>query len=156
MKILTTPWKADFLELVHQSKKSIKITSPFVKNDVCAEMINAKSSSSKIDLITSFKLMSIYSGSLDVSAIESIIDNNGTVKNFPKLHSKIYLFDDVKAIITSGNLTYGGMLKNFEYGIYLDEKSFVKTIADDFNSLSKNEKTGIVKKGRRSDLSPLN
>ena len=59
MKILTTPWKADFLELVHQSKKSIKITSPFVKNDVCAEMINAKSSSSKIDLITSFKLMSI-------------------------------------------------------------------------------------------------
>lgn len=149
MKILTTPWKDDFLELVYQSKKSIKITSPFVKNDICAEMINAKNSSSKIDLITSFKLMTIYSGSLDVSAIESIIDSNGTVKNFPKLHSKIYLFDDVKAIITSGNLTYGGMLKNFEYGIYLEEKSIVKTIVDDFNSLSKNEKTGVVKK---SDL----
>ena len=149
MKILTTPWKDDFLELVHQSKRSIRITSPFVKNDVCTEMINAKSSSSKIDLITSFKLMSIYSGSLDVSAIENIIDNNGTVKNYPKLHSKIYLFDDVRAIITSGNLTYGGMLKNFEYGIYLDEKSIVKTIVEDFNCLSKNEKTGIV---RQSDL----
>lgn len=149
MKILTTPWKDDFLELVHEAKKSIKITSPFVKNDVCAEMINAKNSATKIDLITSFKLMSIYSGCLDISAIENIINNNGTVKNFPKLHSKIYLFDDERAIITSGNLTFGGMLKNFEYGIYLEEKSIVKTIVEDFNSLSRNERTGVVKK---SDL----
>lgn len=117
-----------------------------MKNDVCIEMINAKKCSSKIDLITSFKLMSIYSGALDVSAIENIIDNNGTVKNFPKLHSKIYLFDDEKAIITSANLTNGGMLRNFEYGIYLDEKSIVKTIVDDFNCLSSNERTGLVKK----------
>lgn len=149
MKILTTPWKNDFLELVKQSKKSIKITSPYVKNDVCEELIAAKISTTKIILITSFKLMSIYSGSIDIIAIENIIDNNGTVKNFPKLHSKIYLFDDSKAIITSGNLTYGGMLKNYEYGIYLDEKSIVKNIVNDFNYLSKNEKTGIVKK---SDL----
>ena len=146
MKILTTPWKDDFLELVHQSKKSIKITSPFVKSNICDELINAKSSSSKVELITSFKLNSIYSGYLDISAIENIIDNNGTVKNFSKLHSKIYLFDDTKAIITSGNLTYGGMLKNFEYGIYLDEKSIVNTIVDDFTSLSKNREIGIVKK----------
>jgi hypothetical protein len=149
MKILTTPWKDDFLELVHQSRRSIKITSPFVKCDVCDELINAKSNSSKVELITSFKLMSIYSGSLDIAAIENIIKNKGTVKSFPKLHSKIYLFDDQKAIITSGNMTYGGMLKNFEYGIYLDEQSIVKRIAEDFTWLSKNEKTGIV---RKSDI----
>jgi hypothetical protein len=146
MRILTTPWKADFLNLVQQSKKSIKITSPFVKNDICTEMISAKASSSRIELITSFKLMSIHSGSLDISALESIIDDNGVVKNFPKLHSKIYLFDDAKAIITSGNLTYGGMLKNFEYGIYLDEPLIVRDIIDDFNALTQSEKTGIIKK----------
>lgn len=145
MKILKTPWKRDFLDLVKQSNKSIKITSPFVKYDVCKELINAKSSLSKVELITSFKLMSIFTGSLDISAIESIINSSGTVKNSPKLHSKIYVFDDAKAIITSGNLTNGGLLKNFEYGIYLDEKSIVKTIVDDFNLLSENEKTGIVK-----------
>lgn len=149
MKILTTPWKKDFLNLVTQSKKSIKITSPFVKNDICTELIKTKKSSSCVELITSFKLTSIYYGSLDISAIESILNNNGTVMNFPKLHSKIYIFDDIKAIITSGNLTHGGLLKNFEYGIYLDEKPVVKTIVDDFHSLSNNENTGIVKK---SDL----
>lgn len=149
MKILKTPWKDDFLELVHQCKKSIKITSPFVKNDICSELIRVKKDSSRIDLITSFKLMSIYSGSLDVSAIENIIDNKGTVKNFPKLHSKIYIFDDEKAIVTSGNLTYGGLMRNFEYGLYIDDISFVKDIVNDFNFLSNDEKTGIVKK---SDL----
>lgn len=149
MRILKTPWKDDLLELVHQSKKSIKITSPFVKHDICSELINVKNLSTRIDLITSFKLMSIYTGSLDISAIENIIDNNGIVKNYPKLHSKIYLFDDEKAIITSANLTYGGLIKNFEYGIYIDEKSVVESIVDDFNSLSENEITGIVKK---SDL----
>ncbi|MFY8000306.1 MAG: phospholipase D-like domain-containing protein [Candidatus Kapaibacteriota bacterium] len=146
MRILTTPWKADFLDLVHQSKKSIKITSPFVKNDICSEMISAKVSSSKIELITSFKLMNIHSGSLDISALESIIDNNGVVRSVPKLHSKVYIFDDVKAIITSGNLTHGGMLKNFEYGIYLDEPLIIKDIVQDFKLLTESEKIGEIKK----------
>ncbi|HPK08928.1 MAG TPA: phospholipase D-like domain-containing protein [Saprospiraceae bacterium] len=137
MKILTTPWKDDFLELVHQSKKSIKITSPFVKQDICEELINAKNNSSKVELITSFKLMSIYSGSLDISAIENIISNNGTVKNFPKLHSKIYLFDDCKAIISSGNLTYGGLMKNYEYGIYLEDKNILQKISSDLMTYPK-------------------
>jgi hypothetical protein len=42
MKVLTTPWKYDFLELVSISRKSIKITSRFVKNDICKEMLNVK------------------------------------------------------------------------------------------------------------------
>jgi hypothetical protein len=48
MEIIKTPWKNQFLELVNQSKKSIKITSPFVKKDICDEMLNAKKSSKKL------------------------------------------------------------------------------------------------------------
>ncbi len=149
MKVLTTPWKNDFLHLVEQSRRSIKITSPFVKNDVCLELIKSKRTSTKIYLITSFKLMSIYSGALDISAIENIIDNNGIVRNFPRLHSKIYIFDDEQAIVTSANLTYGGLLKNFEYGVLFDELTMVEAVVRDFNALLDNEITGVVKK---SDL----
>ena len=150
MKILTTPWKDDLLEMVFQSKKSIKITSPFVKYNVCKELLDAKNSFTKFELITSFKLMNIYSGSLDISAIESVLDKNGIVKNFSKLHSKIYLFDDTSAVITSGNLTNGGLLNNFEYGIFLNERNIVQKITNDFNSISTNENTGVIK---RTDLS---
>jgi len=146
MELLKTPWKNNFLELVSQSKKSIKITSPFVKKDICDEMLSAKNSSSKINLITSFKLMSIHAGALDISAIENILNDNGTVKNYPKLHSKIYLFDDKKAVITSGNLTHGGMVRNFEYGVYIDEIKTVEKIITDFNNISNSEITGLVEK----------
>lgn len=146
IKVLTTPWKEEFLKLVNKSKISIKITSPFVKYDICREMLLAKNRQTRINLITSFKLMSIYSGALDIKALEEIINNNGKIKNYPKLHSKIYLFDDEEAIITSSNLTVGGMTKNFEYGIYIDDSEVVKKISMDFHLLSINEKTGPVTK----------
>ena len=85
MKIITTPWKNEFLELVSNSTKSIKITSPFVKENICSELLSKKRDNTQFELITSFKLPNIYSGSLDLAALNRIIDSNGTVKNFSKL-----------------------------------------------------------------------
>lgn len=145
MKILTTPWKKDLMELVSNSKTSIRITSPFVKENVCRDLIEAKQADSEIELVTSFKLANIYSGSLDLSALELIISNKGRVRNFAKLHSKIYLFDNEKAVVTSGNLTIGGLERNFEYGVFVDDRVLVSQIRNDFDSLSNNENTGTVK-----------
>ncbi len=145
MKILTTPWKDDLLELVADSKTSIRITSPFVKENICRDLIKVKQADSKIELVTSFKLANIYSGSLDLSALELVIANEGKVRNFSKLHSKIYLFDNKKAVITSGNLTIGGLEKNFEYGVLVDEEILISQICRDFDALANNENTGTVK-----------
>ena len=146
MKILTTPWKNELLELVSKSKKSIKITSPFIKENICNELLGAKKKDTSLDLITSFKLMNIYSGSLDISALENILNSNGVVRNFPKLHSKIYLFDDKEVIITSGNLTNGGLMSNYEYGVYSNDNTLVSQVVSDFNLISTNENTGTIKK----------
>jgi phosphatidylserine/phosphatidylglycerophosphate/cardiolipin synthase-like enzyme len=138
MKILKTPWKNEFLDLVSKSEKSIKITSPFVKENICNELLEAKKSGTSLNLITSFKLTNIYLGSLDILALENIIKNKGVVRNFSKLHSKIYLFDDKEAIITSGNLTNGGLMDNYEYGVYTDDNSIVSNVVSDFYVISKN------------------
>jgi hypothetical protein len=144
MRIIKTPWKNELLELVSKSKKSIKITSPFVKENICNDLLNAKPAKTKLELITSFKLMNLYSGSLDLDGIEKIIQQNGIVSNYPKLHSKLYIFDDEKVIITSGNLTNGGLLNNYEYGIYSSDISLVSDAVADFDSILSNEKTGTV------------
>lgn len=136
MEILKTPWKNKFLKLVAESKESIKMTSPFVKENICNELIDVKNKKSKIELYTSFKLMNIYSGGLDLSGLKSIINDNGIVRNKSRLHSKIYLFDCKRVIITSGNLTNGGLLNNYEYGIYTEDKSIVNQVVEDFYSLS--------------------
>jgi hypothetical protein len=146
MEILKTPWKDDLLQLVADSKASIKITSPFVKTDICSEIFNLKQSKSSFELITSFKLANIYNGSLDLAALNLILDKNGIVKNHSRLHAKIYIFDDKKAVITSGNLTFGGLVKNFEYGILVDDKKTINQISADFNALSNADITGKIKK----------
>ncbi len=59
------------------------------------------------------------------------------------------MFDDEKAVITSGNLTSGGLLRNYEYGLLIDDKSLLSEIQKDFKELSDNVNTGTIKK---SDL----
>ncbi len=106
-------------------------------------------------IITTFKLANAYNGSLDILGIEHILQRQGTVKNYPRLHSKMYVFDDDKAIITSGNLTNGGLISNFEYGIFIDDKNLVSEIVIDFNRLSNSEFTGVVKKEHLSQAKTI-
>jgi len=42
MKVIKTPWKKEFLNLVQQTEKTIKITSPFVKENICDDILNIK------------------------------------------------------------------------------------------------------------------
>lgn len=147
MKILTTPWKNDFLELVANSKLSIKITSPFVKESICNEMLNVKAENVSVELITLFNLNHAHTGLIEIDALMKIIAANGTIKNHPKLHSKIYLFDDKEVIISSANLTEGGMNTNFEYGIYSKNEAIVSKVVADFELLSNNENTNLISKG---------
>lgn len=144
MRVIKTPWKNELLELVSKSQKSIKITSPFVKENVCDDLLIAKPANTKLELITSFKLTNLYAGSLDLAAIEKVIHSNGIVRSYPKLHSKLYIFDDEKAIISSGNLTNGGLLTNYEYGIFSSDISLVSEAVNDFDVILKNEKTGTI------------
>lgn len=144
MKIIKNPWKDTFLELVASSKSSIKITSPFVKKNIVSEIFQRKKESSKISLITSFKLMNYYGGSSDLSALELVLSRNGKVCNYQKLHSKVYLFDESTAVITSGNLTNGGLVNNYEYGLLIEEKELVALISNDFQILLEDENIGVI------------
>jgi hypothetical protein len=46
MEIITNLWKDRFLELISNSKKSIKITSPFVKENICDNILRVKQENS--------------------------------------------------------------------------------------------------------------
>ncbi len=135
MDILKNPWKDKLMHLIKNSEESIQITSPFVKEDICREILEAKKPDIRFELITD--LPNAYSGALDLTGLELIIKNKGVVKSYPKLHSKIYIFDSKKAIVTSANLTNGGLLKNFEYGVLVSDNKIVSKIQGDFDKISK-------------------
>lgn len=144
MQLIRSPWNEMFYDLVGSCKKSIKITSPYLKEHAVKQLIERKQTDTALQLVTSFKLMNYHVGASDLSALDLIINNNGTIRNLQKLHSKIYIFDDQKAVITSGNLTNGGLVHNYEYGVLIDELKEVKRIEKDFDNLLNDKITGEI------------
>jgi hypothetical protein len=144
MEIIKTPWKERLLDMASSASKSVRIASPFVKDNVCKELAGVVKGGINLELITSFKMEYLRTGSLDISALRRVIDLGGTVRNHHRLHAKIFLFDDERAVVTSSNLTYGGMVGNFEYGLLSSNIKVVSRITEDFNSLVHNKLTGTL------------
>lgn len=144
MKIIKSPWKDLFFELVSSTNRSIHITSPFLKEKVVSEIVEKKKSNVEISLVTSFKLMNYHVGASDLNALELILNDKGIVKNFQRIHSKIYIFDNKYAVITSGNLTNGGLINNYEYGVLIEDTNEIKQIQSDYSALTNHESTGNI------------
>ena len=54
-----------------------------------------------------------------------------TIRHLPRLHAKVYIADENSAIVTSANLTAGGLFRNFEFGIQLGGNRIVSGICKD-------------------------
>lgn len=132
IELIKSPWENVLLDLVEQTEESLRITSPFIKSKPVEKIISAKGNDVSIECITSFKLMNFYRKSSDLKALNTILDSGGIIRNHQPLHSKIYVFDETQAIVTSGNLTYGGLNTNYEYGVLIRDNDNVSNIIHDF------------------------
>jgi len=54
------------------------------------------------------------------------------VRNYPTLHAKTYIFDSQRAIITSANLTLGGLKNNYECGVLIHDSNTAGQLKADF------------------------
>lgn len=143
-EVIKNPWEERFYEYISNSTESIKICSPFVKNEIILNIYKYKRKDIKLNILTNFNIASFHRKASDIEAIECTLLNNGKVRNVQNLHAKIYIFDSKSAIITSANLTHSGLYKNYEYGVLSKDKSFVDKVDEDFEELSSSEFTSEV------------
>ncbi|MHA1221968.1 MAG: phospholipase D-like domain-containing protein [Candidatus Heimdallarchaeaceae archaeon] len=160
--LITKPWSGIFQKLVAGSKESIFISSPFIKNSATNILLKNRQSQVELKVLTSFKLAYFRNRASDIESIENLVDA-GKVKAVGNLHSKVYLFDKEKAVITSSNLTHNGLFRNFEHGILIKKEGLVKEIYQNLyqifqdsniSFLITNKKIQIIKK-MLSSLPPL-
>lgn len=135
----------EFMNIVENTDKEIKLCAPFIKTSIINDILTYKKQNVNITTITNIKLMSFYRKVLDIQALSKILNSNGNIYNYPMLHAKIYIFDDNKLIITSANLTEAGLKKNKEYGIVSDDKELINTANFDFKNMCNNDITGKLK-----------
>jgi len=144
IQLLQSPWYDTFFHLVENTQSSLRFLSPFVKRQAVSRVIEYKKTNVKVHLVTTLQIAHFYYGSIDVDALREVIDDGGDVRNHQALHSKVYLFDERNAVVTSANLTMGGLKTNHEYGVLISDAQLVKQIVAHFEQVSSDEFIGVV------------
>ncbi|MEM0492369.1 MAG: phospholipase D-like domain-containing protein [Candidatus Thermoplasmatota archaeon] len=134
-KFLLSPWKNKFIDTIRKTREELFISSPFVNFDgvkILSDSIKTKTDI-KLTIITNFTIQNIINGVTEPTALLELHRQFGQVKisSLGRLHAKVYLVDDKMGIITSANLTSGGLISNFEYGVLIDDKYIISQIKED-------------------------
>lgn len=137
LELLRKGWKPRLEDLVDSAEKCLFIAAPFITQPgvevIQARLSNGLRERGEIRILTSLDILSICQGTCDPLALRSLLGvvPSSNLTHLPRLHAKVYIADDHTAIITSGNLTVGGLVANFEYGVVLDDPSLVRQVRND-------------------------
>lgn len=135
---LPSPWATTFYSLVGECTGEILIASPFLGTAPITKLGEVLAGGRRgtvpsLHIVTDLSVDSLLSGSLDVGALALLAQRcrGSRVTYLPSLHAKVYVFDSRIAVVTSGNLTEGGLVRNYEYGVLLRDPGIVDKIRAD-------------------------
>ena len=136
--LLQSPWDRTFYDLVDRAQSELLIVSPFISSqpiEKIAGIIDKKSGLTSVEVffVTNLSVDNLLSGTLDIAALLEFVEHvhSTRVVYLPSLHAKVYIADTKVAVITSANLTYGGLRGNHEYGILVHDSQYVAQVRSD-------------------------
>jgi len=123
LEIIENPWLNRFYNYVKDTQEELFVVTPFFSETIIREIVNHSSPLVRLRFLFGASERAIVQGVSDYEALiflhEQSFQRDIIVRNIPNLHAKIVIFDKVKAILSSSNLTYEGLRKNIEFGIEL-------------------------------------
>lgn len=143
LELYKSPWRAAFQKLLEKTENELVITSPYVKKseaDFICENIISRNLSNRLSfrLLTDLRSQSILDNSLDIDALQLFQTNLPKFKllTLPRLHAKVYIFDNSYAVVGSANLTPSGFEFNYEYSVGTGDVEIVNKIKIDIDDYS--------------------
>ena len=136
MQSIKYPWVDTFDQFAGSIREAAIIAAPFITREPVERLVaklRARRRSVQISLLTNLAPNSLIDGSLDGRAITWLCERapGTTVRHLRYLHAKAYVADEHMAIVTSANLTTGGLYRNLELGVAITASEAVKDIAAD-------------------------
>lgn len=142
MRLLGSDFSKRLAELINSASAEIVISTPYF-SDAGNELLlkNTKDrfrTNGTLIFLTNLSPKNILQSATDPKALLKLTDKvpKMSLRHLPRLHAKAYVADGRVAIITSANLTAGGLYHNFEYGVEIDEPNSVSRIRDDIIAYS--------------------
>jgi HKD family nuclease len=130
-------WIKNLNDIFQSVQTELTISSPYI-SDVGAEFLLKNvpkqfKENGVLKFVTDLSPRNIYQGSTEPKSFKLLSNSIKSIQIFhlPRLHAKVYISDGSKAIITSGNLTAGGIYNNFEYGVFINQNEKVAIIKND-------------------------
>lgn len=141
----------EFIDLINNTKRSIKLISPFIGRNtanILSELISKKSLSASI--ITRFSRNDFFAGVSSISGLHKLLSSGSKIKAVKDLHTKLYIFDNDILIIGSSNFTNGGLINNVELNVlFSDEPEISKRAIEYFEDIdSKIDEQFFLDEGR--------
>ncbi|MFQ5586148.1 MAG: phospholipase D-like domain-containing protein, partial [Thermodesulfobacteriota bacterium] len=136
VEIIKSPWEETFVGLLQEARENIYLASPFIKKQTAQLIVENSGHTVDCRYINSFKLSHFHRGASDLEALRFLNIHRFKQKSVHNLHAKLFIFDN-SAIITSGNLTPGGLRNNLEYGVLVKGKK-VSAIKNDYLNIFEN------------------
>jgi hypothetical protein len=115
IETLQRGWDKKLNGLFQNVENELVVSSPYISDIGAKFIIDNVSDSFKsngiIKFVTDLSPKNIYQGSTDPKSFRQLFKAIRSVEVFhlPRLHAKVYIGDTTRAIITSANLTAGGI-----------------------------------------------
>jgi hypothetical protein len=137
-------WRDELRTLLGSAKHEVIVCTPFVSVSGTAfvekHLPDGYARHGRVDFLTNLSVGNLCQRATDPRALKQLTQQfpNTAVHHIPGLHAKTYVADNSLAIVTSGNLTAGGLYRNLENAVVVDDPSVVQEIKSqllDFASL---------------------
>ncbi|MGB8260656.1 MAG: phospholipase D family protein [Terracidiphilus sp.] len=141
VSFLAGPWNSQLGDLLRAAEDDLILASPFITQRIAGwvaeTLIKCNSAANlRVLCLTNIKADSVLSGSLELEGIRDLGNAlpHLSIVHLPSLHAKVFLADSRYAIVTSGNLTDGGLRRNCEYGVAIRTPKLVKEVRRDLKA----------------------
>lgn len=142
VELYRSPWRDEFEQALRSVRHHLMIVAPYITKRE-AEMVRRKLKEQQnevsIRTLTSLNIESVLAGALDVAALKVLanVSASSEVITLPRLHAKIYVFDESRAVVGSANLTTSALDSNFEYGVALTDSSLIQQVIADVKAYAR-------------------
>lgn len=132
-------WCNELTALVESAEHRLVIAAPFISAEgarcVSDVMRPSLRESGRVEILTDLSPTHVADGSLDPEAVIRLYcsASSATLWHLPRFHAKVYIADDTRAIVTSGNLTASALYRNVEYGVRFNDPGVIRDIQSHFD-----------------------
>ena len=126
-------YHGSLLDSMIGSARHVSFICPYVREDQVESLLGERELES-IRVITLWDVRAFLMGASQPEALKLLLRLGGDVRAMRSgLHAKVYIAEDSSALVTSANLSAGGMTENLECGVAIEDRETVSHLLQQFD-----------------------